>query len=462
MDPRHFESPSGSAPREAPFWPSGHLFGHIKALETNPLDTLMRAQRERGDLVRVRLGYLTAFFVYAPKDVKQVLVQQTESFTKTTRGYKKLRLIVGNGLINSEGSFWRRQRRIAQPAFRKRCIAGFAQTMVSASTDLVDRWHREVESGTVIDISSAMNALAFRMAGETLMSVDVTNAAQLISDAIDIVMPHFTRLVSSPLPYPEYWPTPGNFRFWRALRQIRGVVDGIIEDRRQSDRQVPDLLGMFMAAEDAETGASMTDSQLRDEVITMLTAGHETTANALGWTLLQLARHPTVARTLEAELDSVLGTRPVGLNDLQSLPYTRQVLKESMRLHPPVWVVVRQASRETELSGYRIPKGSYIFMPQWAIHRHPDHWPDPEVFDPDRFGPDRPEPDRFAYFPFSRGKRQCIGDRFAEMEGVLALATLVQHYRFELAPHYTVEYEASITLRPREGIKMRLIRRHPD
>jgi cytochrome P450 len=444
---------------EAPYWPSGRLLGHVQMMGEDPLNTLTRAHLEVGELVRIRLGHIPGYFVFNPVDVKSVLVGDADSYAKTTRGYKKLRLMLGNGLVTSEGDFWLRQRRIAQPGFHRDSIAGFGRSMVRATEDLVARWEHAARSGVSVDVAEAMNALTLRIAGETLLSVDVTGGGQVIAKALDIALSRFAEMVSSPLPYPEYWPTPSNYRFWSHFRKMNALVDGIIRERRQSDAQVPDLLGMFMAAEDPETGESMTDRQLRDEVLTMLTAGHETTANALSWTLYLLSKHPEVGRRLEAELDTVLGGRRASFEDLPALQYTAQVVKEAMRLYPPVWMVARQATRETSLGGCRIPKGAYIFVSQWALHRHPKYWDNPEAFDPGRFGPDRPAPDRFAYLPFSRGKRQCIGDRFAEMEAVLVVATLAQHYRFALEPGHRVELEPSVTLRPRTGMRMRITRR---
>ncbi len=444
---------------EAPYWPSGRLLGHIHQMGEDPLNTMTRAHREVGELVRIRLGHIPGYLVFNPADVKTVLLDNADLYAKTTRGYRKLRLMLGNGLVTSDGQFWLRQRRIAQPAFRRKSIAGFARSMTRATEDLIARWEPVARTGGVVDVADAMNALTLRIAGETLMSVDVTGDAQIIARALDTAMTRFSQLVSSPLPYPEYWPTPVNYRFWTRLGQMRELVDNIIDDRRRSGVEVHDLLGMFMAAEDPETGERMTDQQLRDEVLTMLTAGHETTANALSWTLYLLSKYPGVVQALEAEVDSVLAGRRAGIKDLAQLTYTAQVAKEAMRLYPPVWLVARQALCETTLGGYRIPKGAYVFMSQWAIHRHPKYWPNPEAFDPSRFAPDRPAPDRFAYLPFSRGKRQCIGDRFAEMETVLVLATLVQHYRFALDPGHPVELEPSVTLRPKNGIRMKISRR---
>jgi cytochrome P450 len=443
-----------SAAPDAPFLPSGKLLGHLSFMSHDPLSAFVRARDEKGDIVRVRMVHKTALFIYRPEYIKHVLLDNAANYTKTTRGYDKLRLILGNGLVTSEGDFWLRQRRTAQPAFHRQRIAGFADTMVTATDDLVHRWRPMAKTGVEVDVAAAMYRLTLRIAGETLLSTDVTGEARGVGDAIDVVLRNFSRLVSSALPWPEYWPSAKNWRFWRAVRSIQRVVGAMIADRRESGADIADLLGMFMAARDPETGEGMSDAQLLDEVLTMFLAGHETTANGLSWTLYLLAQHPEVAAQIEAELHDVLGNRAATMADVSGLGYTTQVLRESMRLYPPVWALAREAAAEDTIGGYRVPKGAFVFISQHAIHRHPGLWSNPETFDPDRFGLDRPAPDRFAYLPFSRGQRQCIGDRFAEMELVLVIATLLQRYRFRLVPGHRVTMEPAVTLRPRDGIKM--------
>jgi cytochrome P450 len=445
--------------KDVPFLKSGRPLGHVHGMATDPLSTVVNAHADAGDIVRVRLGHQPAYFLSGPREIKRVLVDDADGYAKTTRGYELLRLILGNGLVTSEGDFWLRQRRIAQPGFHKKCLDGFAKTMVTSSHDLSERWGSVAKLGTVIDVAEAMNLLTLRIAGETLMSVDMTTEAAEVSQSMSYALARFNNMVSSPLPFPHLWPTFANLKLWRSVKSMHRVVDKIIADRRQSQVEVPDLLGMFMSSVDEETGEGMSDVQLRDEVLTMLLAGHETTANSLSWTLYLLSLHPEIMGRMQAELDVVLSGRAPSVEDLGSLSYTAQVVKESMRLYPPVWMLARKSLTEREMSGYRIKKGAYVFFSPWAIHRNPKYWPHPEAFDPERFGPDREQPDRFTYLPFSRGQRQCIGDRFAEMESILVLATLLQKYSFSLVPGQKIEAEPSVTLRPRFGIKMSLIAR---
>ena len=428
-------------------------------MKTDPLGVVMMALQQRKRMVRLRIGPVSAFFLFEPTDIRRVMMEDSTQYTKTTRGYEKLRLLLGNGLVTSEGDFWLRQRRIAQPAFHRKCIEGFADSMVSAARDQCDRWRSAACTQSPVDVAEAMGLVTLRIAGETLMSVDMTTEGREVGDAMALVMERFNHIAASLLPWPEYWPTVANFRMWRAVRTLRRVTDSIIENRRSSGAQIPDLLGMFMAAEDPETGEKMDDSQLRDEVLTMLLAGHETTANGLAWILYLVSKHPQVTDRLENEIDTVIGGRAPMMADLGNLTYTKQVIKESLRLYPPVWTVGRQAGRNCELGGYQIPKGSYVFLSQYAMHRHPKYWENPEAFNPSRFEDGAQEIDRFVYFPFIRGRRQCIGDRFAEMELALVLATLVQQYRFHLVPGHKVELDPSVTLRPKHGIRMTLTAR---
>ena len=444
---------------EAPLLPSPFLMGHLRDMGRDPLGLLLRVQRECGDVGRFRMANTTAVSVNSPEAVRQVLVTDAAKYLKETRGYRKLRLMLGRGLVTSDGEAWLRQRRIAQPAFHKQRIAGFGDRMVRASLDLADDWRDRGVDGTLLDVAEEMNRLTLRIAGETLFSTDISGESDVVGRSLAILLEQFHVHVSTPLPYPEYMPTPGNFRFWRAKKAMDGVVNGLIAERRRDGGGQNDLLGMFMEARDEETGEGMSDAQLRDEVVTMLNAGHETTANALTFTLYLLSKHPDVARRLEAEVDAVLGERQPTVDDLKTLTYTMQVLRESLRLYPPVWALGRMPSEDVEIAGYHVARGSYVFVSQYAVHRNPRLWENPEGFDPDRFGADREPPDRFAYFPFSRGRRQCIGDRFAEMEAVLILAVLCRRYRFAVEPGHRLVLEPSVTLRPRGGLRMRVTRR---
>lgn len=449
-------APTDLAPGPAPALPGGGILGHLSEMRADPLSLLLRARATCGDVARLRFAHQPVFVLSHPDHVRRVLVTEAARYAKRTRGYRVLRLVIGDGLVNSEGELWRRQRRIAQPAFHRQRIAGFADCMGRAALDSAERWRADASAGRSIDVADELNRLTLRVAGETLLGLDVSGESDIVGAALTTVLERFRALLTAPYPWPERLPTPANLRFWRARRTLYRVVDDIVAARRRAGDEGADLLGMFMAARDEDTGEGMSDRQLRDEVLTMLLAGHETTANALSWTLHLLSRHPDVARRLEAEIDARLGDRLPTPEDVRGLTYTRQVLQESMRLYPPVWALARLAVEDDVIDGHPIPKGAFIFVSQWVVHRHPDLWENPEGFDPDRFAPDREPPSRFAYFPFSRGQRQCIGDRFAEMEAAIVLAVLVRRYRFALVPGHPVVPEPSVTLRPRHGLRMTL------
>lgn len=442
------------------------LLGHLGALRDDPVQLFTRAFNELGDTARLQVAHMTFTAAFHPRDVQRVLVDNVASYTKHSHGYQKLKLLIGNGLVTSTGDFWLRQRRIAQPAFHRKRIQGFADTMVRAGLDLRERLAALARDESVVDMHHEMMRVTLRIAGETLLSYDPSAEADEVGEALTLNLAYLDDLIHTPVPFYERLPLPKNFRARRALARLDEIVNGVIEARR-TEAPKEDLLSMLMDARDPETGEGMSDAQLRDEVMTMFLAGHETTANALSWTLALLSLHPDVQRRLEREVDEVLEGRPPTLADLPSLVFTGQVLKESMRLYPPVWMMARRVEEDDELGGYRVPKGSFVFVSPYVTHRHPAFWDNPEGFDPDRFAPARVAEEkergrpRYAYFPFSGGPRQCIGNHMAEMEAQLLLATLVSRLRAKLVPGHRLRLDPGVTLRPEGGVPMTLEVRAP-
>ena len=299
-------------------------------------------------------------------------------------------------------------------------------------------------------------ALTLRIVSETLLGTDVTSATSTVGRALDVVIADVNRRVNQLVDVPPPFPTRTNRRFMDAMNVLDEVVLDMIRERRRAGLARDDLLQMLMDTRDADTGEGMSDDQLRDEVMTIFLAGHETTANALSWSLYLLGRSPEVARKLRAEVRHVLGDRPATFDDVPALRYTRQVLDEAMRLYPPAWMIARSPVEDTELGGYFLPARSLLLTSPWVVHRHPDFWTDPEGFDPERFAPEaRREQHRFQYFPFGGGPRLCIGNNFATMEAQLILATLTQRWHLELVPGHPVIPEPLVTLRPRGGLWVR-------
>jgi cytochrome P450 len=432
--------------------PRGHpLLGSLPRARRDPIALFMKSFRDYGEVVRFRFGPKVAHLVSSPAGVNHVLAENNKNYGKQTRGYRNLRYVLGNGLLTSEGETWKRQRRIAQPAFHRQRIAGFAQTMVRAAEEAAA--DLEPRRGLEVDLHHEMMRLTLRVVGETLLGYDPTDAADEVGAALTYLLAIANERSSRIIALPPVFPTRQNRKFRRARATLDAVVMRMIADRRKKPADRADLLSMLIESRDADTGDAMDDRQLRDEAMTIFLAGHETTANALTFTWLLLSRYPQTFRELRSELQQILGGRSPGIDDLPKLTLTRRILQESMRLYPPAWIIARSAIGADEIGGYEIPARSILLISPYVVHRHPGLWEDPEGFDPQRFAS---EPARGAYLPFGGGPRMCIGNAFATMEAELVLATLAQRLQFDLVPGSGVELEPSITLRPRNGVKMRI------
>ena len=453
--------PRQTDPRAPPMPQGEALLGHSRVLGETFLETFPRWAAEYGDAVSLRVPGIDFVGVFSPDGVRHVLQTNAKNYSKATRGYDKMRLFLGNGLVTSEGDFWKRQRRIAAPAFHRQRIEGFAASMVRATADMLDRWSA-MPTTVPFDVDRAMMSLTMRIASETLLGKDLSGEADAVGEALTFLTYNTNQRIVRLLDLPLSVPTPENKRFLRAVKVVDDVLAGLLAERRASTEKHNDLLGMLLDARDEETGEAMTDAQLRDEAVTVFAAGHETTSNALSWTILLLARHAGVARKLYEEVDRVLAGRAPTVADLASLPYTKWVIQESMRLYPPAWVMGRYALQDDEVCGYRVRAGTQVLLSPWTTHRHPRYWDDPEAFDPERFSPAQSEGRHaFAYFPFGGGPRICIGNAFAMMEAQLILAMISQRFRLELAPGAHVEPERGITLRPAPALPVYLRARSP-
>jgi cytochrome P450 len=407
-----------------------------------------------GTFVQTRLP-LQLYFISDPSCVEEILVKKPELFRKD-RTSRLLGRVVGNGLLVNEGESWRRQRRLLQPAFHQRQLQSYAAVMVAAAERAAAGW----QAGEVRDVHEAMMAVTLNIVAETLFGADVSGQAGRIGGIISGLMEEFGRILGLAAMFqpPAWVPTSANRRLRAASRELDSVILGIIEARRKTpDAAADDLLSLLVRARD-EDGGGMTDAQVRDEAVTLFLAGHETTALALTYALYLLAAHPDRQARLAQELQRVLGDRRPEMGDLENLKYTDAVVLEAMRLYPPAWVVARQALQEVEIGGYRFPKGAQFVMSPWVIHRDARNFDDPEAFNPERWEGDlaRRLP-RFAYFPFGGGPRVCIGNRFAMMEAKLVLAVVAQRFRFEVTRQTELTLLPSVTLRPRHGIRLRLV-----
>jgi cytochrome P450 len=418
----------------------------------NPISFLGWMKKEFGDVVHFRLGPAKVFLVSHPDHIQEVLSTQSQNFMKGT-GLQWAKRLLGDGLIVSEGDTHHRQRRMIQPSFHRQRIATYAEAMVQCASKLQESWKDKQE----LNMSDQMMRLTLQVVGKTLLNVDmeeqITEISLALTECINVLK---KRLFWPYTAWVEALPIPSNLRMDRASRRLKGIVEGIIREHKKIGGDQMDLLSTLLASRDSEQdGTGMTDEQVRDEAINLLLAGYETTANALTWMWYLLSQNPGVGEKLHKEVDQVLHGRLPTVEDIPNLSYTEKVFAEALRVYPPVWVLGYQALRECQIGGYQIPKNGQIVMCQYLVHRDSRYYSDPEQFQPERwtseFKASRP---RFAYFPFGGGPRQCIGEPFAWMEGVLLTATLAQKWKFNLKAGHPVELYPSITLRPKHGMKM--------
>ncbi|HJR08693.1 MAG TPA: cytochrome P450 [Pyrinomonadaceae bacterium] len=433
---------------------AGSPIRDLLAFRRDPLKFLTRIAREHGDVVHFRVGPQHALLLNHPDLIRDALVTHADCFHKG-RALQRGKRLLGEGLLTSEGEHHRRQRRLAQPAFHRKRIESYGALMVEYAARDCARWH----DGETRDIAHEMMRLTLAIVGKTLFDADVESEADDIGVALTQILELFQMLL---LPYSEYLerlPLPANRRFTRARGALDAVIYRIIEERRASGADRGDLLSMLLVAQDEE-GASggMSDEQLRDEVMTIFLAGHETTANALAWTWYLLAQNPEAETRLHAELDAVLdGGRLPTVEDLPRLRYTEMVLAESMRLYPPAWVIGRLAIKDYAVGDTFAEKGTLVLMSQYVMHRDARFFPDPLRFDPERWTPEAKESrPQYSYFPFGGGARRCIGEGFAWMEGTLLVAAIARRWRMRLVADQAIVPHPRITLRPKHGIRMTL------
>jgi len=423
---------------------------------SDPANVMMRNALRYGDIFRFRFPFVRYYVVADPEGIKHVLVYNYKNYVKS-RNYRGLKIVLGDGLLTAEGDVWRRQRKLTQPGFHRERLSGFVSTMSECTKDMLDRWDGESDAPTCVH--AEMMRLTFRIIGRTLLSAELDGDAKSIGEALNVAIRWANEYGQSPLRFPPWVPTPNNIRFNRARRVIEDVVLRTIRTRRETAENKDDLLAMLMEARDEE-GRGMTDRELRHELLTLVLAGHETTANALTFTLYLLSKYPAVLVKLAREVEEVLGGRAPALADLPRLSYTTQVIEEAMRLYPPAWVMERDAIEDDVVCGVFVPKGSIVGVSPYVTHRLPRLWPNPEGFDPERFTKENKElRHKHAYLPFGGGPRTCIGNAFAMMEMQVVLPMIVQRYLVEMEPGFEVKLDASITLRPANGVPMRRRRR---
>ena len=449
--------------------PTPRRFYRFGRLWTQPHLFLHEMRCEFGDFMLWR-AILECYYVNHPDLLRPILSQGYQHFSKRTIDYWALARVTGKGLVSNDGAHWARQRKLVQPVFGNRNVNGFDETINTLTSSLMARW--DARSGDeAVRVDREMGRLTLRIVGVTLFGDDVDRHADEVVDILDVVNLNYQepRAIMTILPW---IPTPHNLKFNRATRRLDHIVHGMIAARRRNGRRdgsgadpgadpgAGDILDRLIEARDEETGEPLHEVQIRDEVVTMMLAGHETTANALTWTLYLLATHPEVEARLAEDLAAHLGGAPATAADLTSVPYLKRVVQESLRIYPPAWAFSRRAEREAEFGGYVLPANAWVMIAPYALHRHPEFWPDPERFDPDRFAPDRSRNRHsYCYLPFGAGPRTCIGAGMAMLEIQLVLAQIVQRFRVRVVPGHRVEAVAKVTLKPRDGLPVLLSRR---
>jgi cytochrome P450 len=420
-----------------------------------------RVEAYTSDIVESRLFWRPSFLVNEPGAIRHILLDNAANYTKTEITRRLLEPGLGRGLLTSEGETWRRHRRIMAPSFDHRSILAYSPVMAEIAAGLADQWGTQPE-GSEVDVAAAMMQATLHIISRTMFSSDSAGIVEAVESGTrryqSSVRPGLIDLMGLPtwLRYLTPWRRPQHI-----FSEFDRLIDRLIKERLQGgDAQSKDLLARLIAARDEETGAGMTLQEVRNQVVTIFMAGHETTALALTWTWYLISQHPLVEEKLHAELSAVLGGRAPRHEDLARLPYARMVIEEAMRLYPPAHTTSRYAVGEDMVLGRRIPAGANIIIAPWLLHRNPKLWESPGIFDPERFAPERAAArPRFAYIPFGAGPRICIGAAFAMAEAMLILATLAQRYRLHLKPGFPVEPQGLITLRPRHGMTMILERR---
>jgi cytochrome P450 len=418
----------------------------LYAMRRDPLAFFTQLAREQGDIARFKLGdhAQDVYLLNHPDYIRDVLVTQDRNFTKWF-AVDRIKEVLGEGLFVSEGDFHISQRRLSQPAFHHERIASYAAQMTSLALRLRERW----KPNSVVDVCREMNWLAIMIVASTLFGADVESDAEEIRAALSEILEQFERSILPPADRKD---------FERALGRLDSVVYRMIKERRASGIDHGDLLSVFLLAEDLEKGGRrMSDRQVRDEVMTIFLAGHETSANALAWSWYLLSQHPEVEAEFHKEVDRALDRRIPGFDDVPKLALTARIFAEALRLYPPAWAIGRRAIRECQIDDVNIAPGSVVILSQYVTHRDPRWFPNPEAFDPDRWTTEaRSARPRFCYFPFSGGSRSCLGEGFAGMEGALCLATLAQKWRLKLVPGRPITLQPQLTLRARHGIKMQI------
>lgn len=436
--------------------PFGHpVLGNLHQLRTRVLDFFSELRGQYGDISTIRFSIRNVSYIQHPDFIHHVLQENNKNYTKSLR-YEQLKYLLGNGLLTSEGEFWLRQRRMIQPAFHKQKLQLLVGEIGSCTQQMIDKWEVEFHNKP-FNLATEMMALTLQIVGKTLLNADVLSEAKNVGDSLGFLLRAVNIRTRTPVLLPLWVPTPHHQKIKSAVSSINKVLDKIFDDRRIHPSSRYDMLSMLMEARYEDTGEPMDNKQLRDEVMTIFVAGHETTANALSWTLYLLMKNPESMLKCREEVAKVLNGRTPVFDDLVHLKYLTMCIDESMRIYPPAWVIGRKTIKPDVIGKYKIPAGHNILISPYALHRDERYWPEPLKFMPERFTPEaiknRP---KNSYLPFGAGPRMCIGNNFAIMEMQVVLVMILQNFNIELLSGQEVIPEPLITLRPGNGIQVKV------
>jgi cytochrome P450 len=428
------------------------VLGDLKAYVANPLTYLDEKQKSYGDIFSFRLAHRNLIVVNHPDYVRHILQDNHRNYRKSL-AYRKLKLLLGNGLFTNEGESWLAQRRLAQPAFHKERLNVYMDTMIQEAREMSNRWCTQND---VVPLLQESTLLTLKIISKCLLGIGLNHEGGVVQDHLPYALDFMIKRVTSTLNLPIHFPVRSHLRFKKAVNSLNSLILNIIRDKKTAGAYGDDLLSMLMNAKDEQTGEQMSDKQLRDEILTFFLAGHETTAVTLAWAIYLICNHPEVYEKVKKEAQAVFAIEATPMEYLKGLTYTRKVIQETMRLVSPIWVMGREALQDDQLGSYPIAKGTSIIFSPFLIHRHPDFWPDAETFNPERFAENTKMPHPFAYFPFGGGPRLCIGNNFALTELQLILGVIFNQFDFELRDKKHPGYQFSLTLRPQNEVYIKL------
>ncbi len=435
----------------------GHwLLGSLLEMNKDVLGFIGEQRKLLGYIFYVDVLAFKVLVIIRPDYIRHVLQENNKNYVKSF-SYEVLKLFLGNGLLTSEGDFWRKQRRLAQPAFHKEKLVEITKQMSLSSEKLAAKLETVKQQQKEIDITEYMNEVTLDIVAAALFSSNVSDKMEIIRNSLTVANEFAISRIKKPIGWPLWMPVPSNLNFRKAGRELDNIIYSFIESRRNEKEKPNDLLSMLMDAVDEETGERMSNLQLRDECMTIFLAGHETTSLALSWFWMLMDEHPEEENKLREELKTVLNGRTPEFADIPKLKYTKQLIEETMRLYPPAWTIGRKSLQADEIDGYKVSPEQNMMLMTYQVHRHPDYWSEPDKFMPERFSDENAKHiKKFAYFPFGGGPRLCIGNSFAMMEMQLVIATLAQRFKFRRTETHEIIKDALVTMRPKDGIKMRI------